>query len=162
MIYCLYCLNTSKLQGNTSVSHLLFSPSQPMFGLVSQRPLFPVWERTRCVTRPNDVCERDYAYCHSSNREKIKIIPLQLVTSKIYFRVILLRKANWNSVVPLIDPDQRCIVISNEWRYTEQEKRMLSQRGLLDWLLPIWTLPSACEIRDKMQVVLQGIDTQLG
>ena len=28
-------------------------------------------------------CERDYAYCRSSNREKIKLILLQLVTSKI-------------------------------------------------------------------------------
>ena len=30
---------------------------------------------------------------------------------------------------------------------------MIFQRGLLDWFLPIWTLPSVCEIRDKMHVV---------
>ena len=26
------------------------------------------------------------------------------------------------------------------------------QRGLLGWLLTIWTLPSVCETRDKIQV----------
>ena len=35
-----------------------------------------------------------------------------------------------------IYPNQRCILISNEWRYIEQEKRIIFQRGLLDWLLP--------------------------
>ena len=30
-----------------------------------------------------------------------------------------------------------------------------------DWLLPLWTLPSVYGIRDKMQVVLQGINMQL-
>ena len=62
---------------------LLLSPSQQLSGLVTQRPLFPVSKRARYVTRPNNSCERDYAYCRSSNREKIKIIHLQLVTSKI-------------------------------------------------------------------------------
>ena len=28
---------------------------------------------------------------------------------------------------------------------------------LLDWLLPIWTLPPVCEIRDKMQVVCEEL-----
>ena len=35
-------------------------------------------------------------------------------------------------------------------RFIEQEKRIIFQRGLLDWSLPIWTLPSVSEIRDKM------------
>ena len=36
------------------------------------------------------------------------------------------------------------------------------QCELFDWLLLIWTLPFLSEIRDKMQVVLQGINMQLG
>ena len=83
--------------------------------------------------RPNKCCERDYAYCSSSDREKIKIIRLQLLASKIKFQVILLRKANWNSVVSPIDPSQRHIAISNKWRYIEQEKRIIFQRLLPDW-----------------------------
>ena len=83
--------------------------------------------------RPNKCCERDYAYCSSSDREKIKIIRPQLLASKIKFQVILLRKANWNSVVSPIDPSQRHIAISNKWRYIEQEKRIIFQRLLPDW-----------------------------
>ena len=41
-------------------------------------PSIPCW-----MMRPNNGCKRDYAYSHSSNRKKIKIICLQLVTSKI-------------------------------------------------------------------------------
>ena len=123
---------------------LLLSPSEPLFGLLTQHPLFPIWERACCMTRPNNGCLRDNAYCHSSKREKIKIIPLQLVTSKKKLHVILLQKANWNSVVPQIDPNQKYIAISNKRRYIEQEKRIIFERGLLDRLLPIWTLPSAC------------------
>ena len=112
-------------------------------------------ESARCVTRPKNGCERDYSYCCSFNREKIKIIRPQLVTSKIWFRLILLRKANWNSVLPPIEPNQRYIWRSMYlWRYIDQEKRIIFKRGLLDWLLLIWTLPSLCKIRDKMQVVL--------
>ena len=51
VIYCLYCLNISKLKWNASVPRSLFSTSQPLFGLPTQRPLFPVIERARCVTR---------------------------------------------------------------------------------------------------------------
>ena len=40
VIYCLYCLNTSKLKYNASVSHLLLSPLQVLFGHVTQCPLF--------------------------------------------------------------------------------------------------------------------------
>ena len=36
--------------------------------------LFPMGERARCVTRPSNGYERDYAYCRSPNREKIKTI----------------------------------------------------------------------------------------
>ena len=52
VIYCPYCPITSKLKWNASVPRFLLSPSQPLFGLVTQRPLFPVWERARRVTRP--------------------------------------------------------------------------------------------------------------
>ena len=48
--------------------------------------------------RPNNGCKRDYAYCCSSTKKNIKIICLKLVALKISFYVILLRKANWNSV----------------------------------------------------------------
>ena len=37
------------------------------------------------------------------------------------------------------------------------KKRIILQRRLLDWLLPIWTLPPVCEIRDKMQVVCKEL-----
>ena len=43
------------------------------------------------------------------------------------------------------------IAVTCEGRYTEQENRIIFPSGLLDWLLPIWTLPSVCKIRDKMQ-----------
>ena len=59
-------------------TRLLFSPSQQLFGLVTQRHLFPDGERARSVMRPNNSCERDHAYCRSSAREKIKIIRPQL------------------------------------------------------------------------------------
>ena len=52
VIYCPYCPITSKLKWNASVPRFLLSPSQPLFGLVTQCPLFPVWERARRVTRP--------------------------------------------------------------------------------------------------------------
>lgn len=87
MTYCLY------------EPRLLLSPSQPSFGLVPLHPLSPVWKRVRWVTRPNTGCERDYAYCRSSNREKIKIICQQLVMSKIWFHVILL----WNAYLSYPD-----------------------------------------------------------
>ena len=46
---------------------------QLLFGLVTQRHLFPVGERARCVTRSNNGCKKDYAYYRFSNREKITI-----------------------------------------------------------------------------------------
>ena len=39
---------------------------------------------------------------------------------------------------------------------------IIFKRGLFDWLLPIWALPSVSEMRDKMQIFSQGINTQLG
>ena len=38
-----------------------------------------------------------------------------------------------------------------------KRKGIIFQRGPLEWLLPIWTLPSVYEIRDKMQVVYQEL-----
>ena len=61
----------------------------------SHNAIFSPLERERCVTRPNNSCKRDYAYCQSSKREEIKIICIQLVALKIYLHVILLRKGNW-------------------------------------------------------------------
>ena len=59
--FVVYCLNTSKQKQNASVPHSLLFPSQALFGLVTQRHIFPVWERARCVMRPNNGCKRDYA-----------------------------------------------------------------------------------------------------
>ena len=42
-VICFYCY--SKLNWNALVPHLLLSPLQLLVGLVTQRPLFPVWER---------------------------------------------------------------------------------------------------------------------
>ena len=42
----------------------------------------PRWRESHGVTRPNNGCERDYAYSRSSNGKKIKIIRLQLVAKK--------------------------------------------------------------------------------
>ena len=58
-----------------SVPRLLLSTSPLLFSLVSQRPPFPVGERVRCVTRPNNGCKRN-AYRRPLNIEKIKIIRL--------------------------------------------------------------------------------------
>ena len=44
-----------------SVPHLLVSPSQQLFGLFTQRYLFPIGKRTRYVMRPNNAYEGDYA-----------------------------------------------------------------------------------------------------
>ena len=87
----------------------------------------------------------------------MKIIHLQLVVQKIEFHLILWQKANWNSIVFPTDPHQKYIVILNKLGYIKQEKRKIIQRGLLDWLLPIRTLPCTCEIHDKMQVVYKGM-----
>lgn len=40
-VHCLYCLITFEQKYNVSVSRLLESPSQPLFCLVTQRPLVP-------------------------------------------------------------------------------------------------------------------------
>ena len=62
------------------------------------------------------------------------------------------------NVVSPKDLNQRYIVISYEGRYTEQEKKIIFPRGLLNWLLPISTLPYVwCEIREKMQVVYKEL-----
>ena len=87
--------------------------------------------------------------------EKIKIIRLQLVASK--YNSMWLYNENWNSVVSTIYPNHRNILILNEWGYTEHEKRLIFQRGLLDLLLPYWTLPSVHEIRDKMQFIYKEL-----
>ena len=39
----------------------------------------------------------------------------------------------------------------------EQEKRIIFQRGLLDWMLPFWTLLSVCEIHDIMQIIYKEL-----
>ena len=83
-------------------------------------PSIPHWRESRCVTRPKYGCERDYAYNHYFNRERI--IRLPLVASNIKFHVILFRK-HTKTVVSPIDPNQRYIAISNKWRHTGQEKR---------------------------------------
>ena len=46
-----------------------------------------------------------------------------------------------------------------KWRYTEQGNRIIFLRGLLDWLLPIWTFPLECETCDKrvFSVVLDNV-----
>ena len=135
--------------------HLLLSPSHPLFGLLTQHHLFLVEERAFCMARPNNSCKRDYAYYCPSTREKIKIIRLQLVASK--YNSMWLYNENWNSVVSTIYPNHRNILILNEWGYTEHEKRLIFQRGLLDLLLPYWTLPSVHEIRDKMQFIYKEL-----
>ena len=41
VVHCLYCLITFEQKYNAAVSRLLESPSQPLFCLVTQRPLVP-------------------------------------------------------------------------------------------------------------------------
>ena len=132
---------------------LLLSPSQQLLGLVTQHHLFPDGERARSVMRPNNSCKRDHAYCRSSNRVKNQnylstvrclkhIIPCNFTTkSKLKLSCISNRL------------NQRYIAISTKWRYISREKRIIFERRLLDWLLPIWTLSTVCEIPYKMQVV---------
>ena len=57
------------------LTYCRFHASQLLFGLVTQRRIFP-GARARCMMKPNNGCERDYAYFRSSNREEIKIICL--------------------------------------------------------------------------------------
>ena len=52
-------------------------------------PSIPRWrESTLCVTRPDNGFKRDYAYCCSSDSEKIKIIS-SVNHLKIQFHIIL-------------------------------------------------------------------------
>ena len=51
--------------------------------------IFRLRERECCGKRPNKSYKRDHIYYHSSNREKIKIICLQLVVPNIEFHLIL-------------------------------------------------------------------------
>ena len=112
------------------------------FGLVTQRPLFSIGERARCVTRPNNCWGIDYPYCRSPDRQKNQHYSSTVRCLKIQFHVILLRKAKWKSVVSPIDPNQGYIAIMNKWRYNEQEKMIkVLQKWLLNWLLLIWHLP---------------------
>ena len=152
VVYCLYCLNTSKQKWNASVSCLLLSPPQPSFGLVTQRHLFPVGERQRCVTRPNNGCE-----------SRLYLLPfLKQRENHNYLSTVSCQKntipRNFTSKSKL----QFCF-ISNRTKaktYCDLEwvkKRIILQRRLLDWFLPIWTLPPVCEIRDKMQVVCKEL-----
>ena len=39
----------------------------------------------------------------------------------------------------------------------EQEKKIIFQRGLLDWMLPFWTFLSECEIRDKIHIIYKEL-----
>ena len=108
-------------------SRCLASPHSAIYSPLEREPV----ARRHQIT-PG--CERDYPYYRSSSTVScLKNIILRY----------LIRKANWNSVVSPIDPNKRYIAISNKWRYIEKEKRIIFRRGLLDWLLPIWTLPSA-------------------
>ena len=115
-------------------------------------PSIPHWrESTLCVTRSNNGCKRDYAYCCLSDSEKIKIIS-SVNHLKIQFHIILQWKANWNSAVPSIDPNQRYIAILNKWRYIELGKRIIFQEGY--WISCCLSgLSPVCEISVKMQVV---------
>ena len=40
-----------------TIIYLLLSPLQMLFGLVTQCPLFPIWESVCCVTRPHNSCK---------------------------------------------------------------------------------------------------------
>ena len=127
--------------------HLLFSPLQLLFGLVTQCHLFPIGERAWCMTRPSKGCKRDYAYC-SSNREKIKINHLQNIipctfTIESELKLLYLQYTLTKYIL------QSRIVVDT----MHSKKRIIFYGGFLDWLSPNWTLPSVCEICDKMQVV---------
>ena len=65
------------------------------------------------MMRPNNSFKRDHAYCRSSNRKILNLF-VKLVTPKIEFHQILRQKANRNSVVSPIKPNQRYIAISNK------------------------------------------------
>ena len=79
-VYCLYCpIRLSKDKKPRCKTYWCL-PLQWLLRLVTQRHLFSVGENARCVMTPKNGCKRDIAYCRSSDREKIKIIGLQLVT----------------------------------------------------------------------------------
>ena len=107
----------------------------------------------RYVTRPCNGCDRDYAHCLSPNREKIKSIRLRNIISRTFFY-----EKQTETLLYLQYTQTEDILRS---RITEdtlnKRKGIIFQRGPLEWLLPIWTLPSVYEIRDKMQVVYQEL-----
>ena len=114
------------------------SPSQPLFGLITQHLLFLIWESTivwqdqitvgkEIMLTAIPLTERNQNYWFFTKRNL-------LVAPKTYFQAILRQKADWK------DPNQKYIVISYERRYTKQGKRIIFQRGLLDWLLPTWII----------------------
>ena len=155
MVFCLHCPNTSMQKWNASVPPLLLSPLKPLFYLVTEHPLLPGWERESMLRDETNLqLRKRQRLLPSSNKEKINIIFLQLIAPKIVFHLVLLGKANWKFVVTPINPHQIYITVSNKWtsRYIEQEKRIIFQRGLLDWLLP-----SVCEIHEKIQIVYEQL-----
>ena len=131
---------------------LPLSLSLLLFGLVTQRQLFPVREKTvRYVTRPCNGC--DYAHCLSSNRDKIKSIRLRNIISRTFFY------AKQTETLLYLQYTQTEDILRSRISEDTLNKRkgIIFQRGPLEWLLPIWTLPSVYEIRDKMQVVYQEL-----
>ena len=81
IVYCLYCLNTLSKRKIHLFSAMLNVVS--LAAIVWFRHTILFGKRAHRITRPNNSCKRDYVYCHSSNRQKIKIICLQLAASKI-------------------------------------------------------------------------------
>ena len=106
----------------------------------------------RYVTRPCNGCDRDYAHCLSSIREKIKIIRLRNIVSRVFFTKSKLK------LLYLQYTRTKDILRSRISEDTlNKRKGIIFQRGPLEWLLPIWTLPCVYELRDKMQVVYQEL-----
>ena len=131
---------------------LPLSLSLLLFGLVTQRQLFPVREKTvRYVTRPCNGC--DYAHCLSSNRDKIKSIRLRNIISRTFFY------AQQTETLLYLQYTQTEDILRSRISEDTLNKRkgIIFQRGPLEWLLPIWTLPCVYELRDTMQVVYQEL-----
>ena len=100
---------------------------------LSHNAIYFPWERERVAWRGQVTVTKGTTLTAVPLTERKS----KLFASKIQFRVLLLRKANWNSVVSPIYPNQRSIAISNKWRYIEQVKKITDISNRTPWLADV-------------------------
>ena len=134
---------------------------QPLFGLVTQCPLFPVGERVtvwqdqimvakETMLTAFSLTERKSNYSSTVSRLK-NIIP-SIFTAKSKLKLLYLQYTLTKDI------------LQSSIRENEPEKRIIFWRRFLDWLLPILTLicPLCVRVMWNNACCSQGINMRLG